>query len=131
MGYVHFDLAEIERKMREARDKGFARSMSRAKSDLERQGYEAQNRFFESMLSANLEMFRLMSEGRSPKFIGRTIGAHIGNIMINAISASPDNRAMGNEMYDAIGRAIRSLGGEVDGCFTTTIEVSGEVGGRA
>lgn len=131
MEYVHFDLAEIERKMREARDKGFALAMDSATSDLQRQGYEAQNRFFESMLSADLEMFRLMNEGHSPKFIGRTIGAHIGNIMINAISASTDNRAMGNEMYDAIGRAIRSLGGEVDGNYMTTVEVIGQTGGRA
>ena len=131
MGYVHFDLAEIEKKTREANGKWFAEVMARATDSLQRQSYEAQNRFFEPMLAAQIEMLRLVNEGRSPKFIGRVIGAHVGNIMINAISNSTDHRAMGDEMYDAIGMAIRSLAGEVDGHFSTTVEVRGEAGGRA
>lgn len=131
MGYVHFDFAEIERQMRHMRDEGHARVMASATSDLQRQGYEAQNRFFESMLSAQIEMLRLVADGRAPAFIGRVIGAHVGNIMINAISASTDPRALGDAMYDAMGKAIRSLAGEVEGFHSTTIEVTGEAGGRA
>ncbi|TKD12922.1 hypothetical protein FBT96_20070 [Rhodobacter capsulatus] len=131
MGYVHFDFTEIERQMRAMRDDAFVQAMSSATNDLQRQGFEAQNRFFESMLSAQIEMLRMVAEGRSPKFVGRVIGAHVGNIMINAISASTDPRALGDAMYDAMGKAIRSLAGEVEGFHSTMIEVSGEAGGRA
>jgi len=131
IGYVHFDFAEIERKTREAHEKWFALVMARATNDLQRQGYEAQKRFFEPMLAAQIEMLRLVSEGCTPEFIGRVIGSHVGNIMVNAIEASTDHRAMGDEMYDAIGKAIRSLAGDVDGYFSTVVEVTGVRGGRA
>lgn len=131
MGYVHFDFIEIERQMRAMRDDAFAQAMASATNDLQRQGFEAQNQFFESMLSAQIEMLRMVAAGHGPNFVGLVIGAHVGNIMINAISASPDPRALGDAMYDAMGKAIRSLAGEVEGLTSTMIEVSGEAGGRA
>ena len=131
MGYVHFDFTEIEKQMRAMRDEGFAQVMASATNDLQRQGFEAQNRFFESMLSAQIEMLRLVADGHAPAFIGRVIGAHVGNIMINAISASTDPRALGDAMYDAMGKAIRSLSGEMEGFHSIMIEVNGEAGGRA
>ena len=131
MTYVHFDLPAIETKMRAMREAARERCMAAATSDAQRAGYEAQDSFFEVQLEAQLLMLGLISEGRSSGFIGTTVGAVLGNIMVNTISAAPDPIVCLNRMTDAMSRAMAGMAGDVEGLMTSTIEVHGDTGGRA
>lgn len=93
MAHVHFDLDEAARKMRKMRDDTVLVILASARSDTTRDGYIAQDRFFETLISAQVEMLRMLNDGRDARFVGTTVGAIVGTIITNTLLASDDEAA--------------------------------------
>lgn len=132
MAHVHFDLDDIGRQMRRMRDEQLPLVLSAARTDLQREGYLAQDRLFEAIVSAQTEMMRMLNEGRDDRFIGVTIGAFIGTVIVNTLAAAEDEAASLAAMQGAMDRAIDAyLGDDGGGISTAMIEVAPLQSGRA
>ena len=132
MAHVHFDLDEVVRRMRRMREEAVPAIIASAASDLTRDGFIAQDRFFETSISAQVEMMRMLNEGRDARFVGTTVGAIFGTIVINTLSASDDEDACLAAIQRSLDRSLRRYFEDCDaGCVTTKTEVHAVPSGSA
>lgn len=133
MNHIHYDLTQAEASMRKLRSEVLPGILAGAKCEDDLQLYLAQDALWEPLLLTHLGILRMVNEGRSAEFIGKALGAIIGNMVVNAASASRDSATTLQVVIAAWGRVISSalLDGEDDGVSINTVEVVGERGGRA
>lgn len=132
MSYTYFDLAEIEAAMRKMRETDLPVQLASTEDAYTKIGYLAQDRFFEAGLAANLEMFRLLNENRDPTFVGKTIGAVVGGVILNTLSASPAPHTCWTAIIETLNIAISALGDDGHPAVRGShVEITGTVGGRA
>lgn len=132
MSYVHFDLKQVEKAMRDVRAEAMPRLLNGAASEEEVMGYLVQDRFFEAIVATQVEMIRLLNEDRTPEYIGMTLGVFIGNVTANTLAASADPVACWSRMQRALLKAIAALNGDdASGLQVTSAEICGTTGGRA
>lgn len=132
MAYTHYDLTEIETLMREMRAANLPQRIASSDNAESKIGYLAQDRFFEATVAAQLEMFRLLNEGRDPSFVGKTIGAFVGGLIVNTLAASPDPQACWSAINGTMLLSMSALGEEESPAVSVAYtEVIGTPGGRA
>ena len=132
MAYTHYDLTEIEAMMRQMRADNLPERLASAESAETKIGYLAQDRFFEATVAAQLEMFRLLNEGRDPSFIGKTIGAFVGGLIVNTLAASPDHQVCWSTIKGTMLLSMGVLGDDESPTVSVSfVEVRGTQGGRA
>ncbi len=133
MNHVHYDLTQAEASLRKLRAEVLPGILAGAKCEADLQLYLAQDALWEPLLLTHLGILRMVNEGRSAEFIGKALGAIMGNTVVNAASASRDSATTLPAVIEAWSRVISSalLDGEDAGVSINTVDVVGERGGRA
>lgn len=133
MTHVHFDLAEIEKTMRELRSSALGALLEGAANGDVKKGYLVQDRFFEAQLSIQLQMVRMLNEGRDPEFVGHVIGGVIGMMLINTLAASRSPTVCWQAIERCIKHHLDALENDLPsgGVTVARASVSGTPGGRA
>jgi hypothetical protein len=132
MTHVHFDLAEVEKTMRELRSSALGALLSGTATDKAKDGYLVQDRFFEAQISIQLQMVRLLNEGRDPEFVGRVIGGVIGMVLINTLAASRSPTVCWQAIERCVKHHLDALENDLpSGLNIARASVSGTPGGRA
>jgi hypothetical protein len=132
MTHVHYDLASVETMMRNLRLETLTALLEGPDTAMAKDAYRVQDRFFEAQLAIQLQMVRLLNEGRDPQFIGRVIGGVIGSITVNTLAASSDIHACWTAIEECVAQNLEILGGTAsDAIVTGCGSVQGTQGGRA
>lgn len=131
MDHVHFDLAEVEARLRAMREQ--ARSKVHEQfSCPSAEVWRAADGVFEATLQLVLLSQRLRNEGRDDEFIAHVYGSVLSNVMMNAVGASADPGMTAEIIERRIDRMLRTLcGAAPEGVLVVYDEVVGARGGRA
>ncbi|WP_322991059.1 hypothetical protein [Hoeflea sp.] len=131
MTYVNYDLEAVEKTMRAMFEETFMERLSAAATADEKICYIAQQRFTEAQISSQIEMLRMLNENRDAAFIGRTIGAFIGNTLVNTLSASQDPAVCLAQIDQVISNSIAAVYAEpAAGVVWASRLINGTLGGR-
>ncbi|SNS87212.1 hypothetical protein SAMN05421763_103299 [[Luteovulum] sphaeroides subsp. megalophilum] len=132
MAHVHYDLDEVARKMRRMRDETLPQALAASTSELQRDGYLAQDRLFEAVVLSQIEMMRLVNEGRGDRFISMTLGVFAANVIINTLSACQDEALAMRTIKEVLDHALAAYAGApMPGTTDTVTEVRPVPSGRA
>lgn len=132
MTYVNFYLDAVEKTMRALYAETFVERLAGAETADEEIGYLAQQRFNEMQIGAQIEMLRLINEGRDAAFIGKTVGAFVGNIMLNTLAASKQPDVCIRSMDQVIQNSMAVLTGDANSSVSIShCKIVGTKGGRA
>ncbi|MDR5655224.1 hypothetical protein [Ruixingdingia sedimenti] len=130
--HVHFDIAEAERKIRASHDELIRRVRIENIGGDDLTANEIQNRLFEPLLAAQLEILRMRNDGVPPEFIGIAAGDFIGNVAFHAaVSASDGERCWAALVSAFVSVVSAGFGGEAAECMMQGFELAGQTGGRA
>lgn len=132
MTYRHFDLAEVERHIRDAAERGLMQAMQSAKTDAARHGYELQLQMFEAQTAMQLQVFAMVNQGESADMIAQMVGICISNLICVAISVSDQRHHTASVIGGVISDAFETLAGNGDGSINLAeAKITPTQGGRA
>lgn len=132
MSYSYFEPGQVEAAMREMRETALQRVLAGATTATEKIGYLQQDRFFEPMLAAQLQMVGLLNENVCADRIGKVVGSFLGSIIVNTISASAEPEVCWVALNQSMMRMVNILGeDDLPDISASTIEIVGTPGGRA